>query len=523
MIRFQSLSVSGRLALGFGFLLGLLLLMAGLSAFELTRSSQRLNHLVEVNERRSELANALLDRINGMAIQVRTITLLTDIKGVDAEVKSFEAAVAAYGKTESAMRDALADDNPAGPERTVLAEVADLSKKALPLLLQAAKQGADGDNVSATMILTQQARPHETALRAKLADFVKLQGDASAAAVAEAKAARNRTFTLGAVLLLVALASGVWVAWRITLSVRKPIREALSVAERIAQGDLTSDIAPQHDDELGRLLQAMSAMQGRLRDLVGEIRLSADSIQIASAEVASGNADLSHRTEQAASNLQQTASSMVQLTGTVHQSASSVAQAKNLAANASMVATRGGEVVAQVVSTMDQINASSRKIADIIGVIDGIAFQTNILALNAAVEAARAGEQGRGFAVVASEVRGLAQRSAAAAREIKSLIGNSVESVDAGSRLVGDAGDTMRDIVASVRRVSDIIGDITQSANEQSSGIGQVNDAVSELDKMTQQNAALVEQGAAAAESLKDQAVRLAQVVGNFKLDRELP
>jgi methyl-accepting chemotaxis protein len=357
-------------------------------------------------------------------------------------------------------------------------------------------------------------------LRAKVADFVKLQGAATAAAVAEARAARERAFAMGAVLVLVALASGGLVAWRTIVSIRVPITNALKVAERIAQGDLTSSIPPQADNELGRLLKAVSAMQERLRTLVGEIRDSAESIQVASTEVASGNANLSHRTELAASNLQQTASSMEQLTGTVRQSADSALQANQLAATASSVATRGGEVVAQVVSTMDQINASSRKIADIIGVIDGIAFQTNILALNAAVEAARAGEQGRGFAVVASEVRSLAQRSAEAAREIKVLIGNSVERVEAGARLVGHAGSTMTEIVDSVKRVSDIIGEISHAAGEQNSGIGQVNDAVTQLDQMTQQNAALVEQSAAAAESLKDQAARLAQVVGAFRLDR---
>ena len=239
---------------------------------------------------------------------------------------------------------------------------------------------------------------------------------------------------------------------------------------------------------------------------------------MSSSEVATGNADLSQRTEHTASNLQQTASSIEQLSGTVRQSADAASTANQLAASAATVARRGGEVVSQVVSTMDEINTSSKKIADIIGVIDGIAFQTNILALNAAVEAARAGEQGRGFAVVASEVRGLAKRSGDAAREIKSLIGASVEKVESGSRLVADAGSTMNEIVASVQRVSDMIGDITAASNEQSQGIGQVNTAVTQLDRMTQQNAALVEQSAAAAESLKQQATRLNEVVGAFRL-----
>jgi methyl-accepting chemotaxis protein len=260
-------------------------------------------------------------------------------------------------------------------------------------------------------------------------------------------------------------------------------------------------------------------MQASLRRLVGEVRSSTDSITTASAEIATGNHDLSVRTEQTASNLQQAASSMEQLTGTVKQSADSARQANQMASSAAEVAARGGSVVSQVVTTMNEINASSKKISDIIGVIDGIAFQTNILALNAAVEAARAGEQGRGFAVVASEVRSLAQRSAQAAKEIKGLIGASVDRVEAGSRLVADAGKTMSEIVGSVQRVSDIIGEITAASSEQSDGIGSVNAAVTQLDQMTQQNSALVEESAAAAESLKDQAVRLSQAVGAFRLE----
>ena len=304
-------------------------------------------------------------------------------------------------------------------------------------------------------------------------------------------------------------------------SIVMPIAHARDVAGAIAAGDLTMKVQATGSDEAADLVRALAHMQGQLRDMVGQVRRSADSIHVASAEVATGNQDLSTRTEQTASNLQQAASSMEQLTGTVRQSADSARQANTLAANAAEVAERGGTVVSQVVSTMNDITVSSRKISDIIGVIDGIAFQTNILALNAAVEAARAGEQGRGFAVVASEVRSLAQRSAQAAKEIKSLIGASVEKVEGGSRLVADAGQTMSEIVASVQRVSQIIGEISAASNEQSSGIGQVNSSVTQLDQMTQQNAALVEQSAAAAESLKDQAVRLAEVVAAFRLEAQ--
>ncbi|GAB4569200.1 MAG: MCP four helix bundle domain-containing protein [Rhizobacter sp.] len=302
-------------------------------------------------------------------------------------------------------------------------------------------------------------------------------------------------------------------------SICKPLSEAQHLAQAIAQGDLTERaINTTGKDEAAGLLRTLSQMRTSLSALVGQVRVGADSINTASTEIASGNQDLSGRTEQTASNLQQAASSMTQLTGTVQQSAASARQANQLASSAAEVAARGGSVVAQVVTTMDEINASSKKISDIIGVIDGIAFQTNILALNAAVEAARAGEQGRGFAVVASEVRSLAGRSAEAAREIKGLIGASVERVEAGSRLVADAGATMTEIVGSVGRVSDIINEITAAAAQQSDGISQVNVAVSQLDQMTQQNAALVEQSAAAAESLKQQAGSLSKVVSAFRL-----
>ncbi len=306
-----------------------------------------------------------------------------------------------------------------------------------------------------------------------------------------------------------------------SVSITRPISYASGVAQAIAGGDLTRTIRLEGRDEATDLLRSLDHMQHSLSRTMAQVQASSLSIQHSSAEVASGNTDLSTRTEQAAGSLQQTAGSMEQLTGAVRQSADSAHQAQQLAASAADVAQRGGAVVSQVVSTMDEINTSSKKIADIIGTIDGIAFQTNILALNAAVEAARAGEQGRGFAVVASEVRSLAQRSAEAAREIKALIGDSVQRVQAGSKLVADAGSTMGEIVASVQRVTDIIGQISTAATEQSSGIGQVNGAVAELDHMTQQNAALVEQSTAAAESLKSQAEVLAGVVGTFKFNGE--
>jgi methyl-accepting chemotaxis protein len=310
------------------------------------------------------------------------------------------------------------------------------------------------------------------------------------------------------------------VAILIARSIVKPLNEAVSVAQKVAAGDLTSTIEVKTRDETGQLLQALKDMNASLVKIVGEVRSDTESITTASREIASGNADLSQRTEEQASSLEETASSMEELTSTVKQNAENARQANQLAMSASEVAVKGGRVVSEVVGTMSSINESSKKIVDIISVIDGIAFQTNILALNAAVEAARAGEQGRGFAVVASEVRNLAQRSAAAAKEIKALIGDSVDKVGAGTKLVDEAGKTMQEIVTSVKRVTDIMSEITAASQEQSSGIEQVNQAITQMDEVTQQNSALVEEAAAAAESLQEQAENLTTVVAVFNLGK---
>ncbi|MDR7097633.1 methyl-accepting chemotaxis protein [Hydrogenophaga laconesensis] len=343
--------------------------------------------------------------------------------------------------------------------------------------------------------------------------------DEAAQARAEGSDASGQTLLLFG--LAVAIAAVVVVPSTLSnmSSICRPLDEAQRLASAIAQGDLTRPIHREGKDETAVLMRALGDMQASLARIVGEVRSSTDSIGTASQQIATGNQDLSSRTEQAASSLQQTAASMEQLTGTVRQSADAARQATQMAVANAEVAVRGGQVVGQVVTTMDEINSSSKKIGDIIGVIDGIAFQTNILALNAAVEAARAGEQGRGFAVVAAEVRSLAQRSAQAAKEIKGLIETSVGKVEDGSRLVAQAGSTIGEIVANAEKVSAFISDITTAAGEQSDGIGQVNVAVTQLDQMTQQNAALVEESAAAAESLKDQATRLADAVRFFRLD----
>jgi methyl-accepting chemotaxis protein len=339
----------------------------------------------------------------------------------------------------------------------------------------------------------------------------------SSAAAASAERQRNTNLLLAALGLLAtagAVGAARWHQQRFVVD----LEAASRVTDRVASGDLSARVAVQRQDEVGELLRNIDTMAQRLGESVGSVLQTARSIGTASAEIAAGNHDLSNRTEQTASNLQQAASAMEQLSGTVQHTANSAREAQQVAATASEAASRGGSVVGQVVKTMDEINQASRKIADITGVIDGIAFQTNILALNAAVEAARAGEQGRGFAVVASEVRSLAGRSAEAAREIKRLIGASVETVDAGARLVADAGTTMDDIVRHVTKVSDMIGEISAATDGQSQGIAQVSATVSELDRMTQQNAALVEQSAAAASSLQQQGDQLVSAVGHFRV-----
>ncbi|WP_343606153.1 methyl-accepting chemotaxis protein [Roseateles sp.] len=408
-------------------------------------------------------------------------------------------------------------------DKAAMARIAERRQAYIATRNEANKLKAGGDVNGAHQALRQKVVPAIEQYLVAQQDFVTLQQRRSAALRDAAGAERMRTVWGVAALMtlivgLLALATAYFVR-----TISAPLKSLMAEAERIGEGDLFHVDRDYSRDEIGDVQRALAAMKSSLRKVIREVRASADGMQTASQEIASGNQDLSHRTEQTASNLQHAASSLAQLTGTVQQSADSARTANQLAGSAAEVAERGGTVVGEVVGTMAQIDASAKKINDIIGTIDGIAFQTNILALNAAVEAARAGEHGKGFAVVASEVRALAQRSAGAAREIKALIGDSVAKVEAGSQLVRDAGATMTEIVASVQRVSDIIGEISASTVEQSQGIGNVNGSVAQLDQMTQQNAALVEESAAAAESLSDQARKLTALVGHFKVSDPKP
>jgi methyl-accepting chemotaxis protein len=428
--------------------------------------------------------------------------------------------------------DTIASTTKRGVElqRKLKEHLADAEAKALLAEAQAArgtyraaldaafKAKADGDAGSSEALMEAEVKPKLAALTAsqrKLAQRLQNNLDARGDEVDEVfRSGRAQLLSLS----IAAVLAGIVITVLIARSITRPLSKAVSIAQAVASGDLSVEASATGGDEIGQLQLALYDMTDRLARIVGACRTGTDCIATASGQIAAGNLDLSSRTEQQASALEETASSMEELTSTVRQNADNARQANQMALSASEVAIRGGAVVAQVVDTMGAINESAKKMSEIIGVIDGIAFQTNILALNAAVEAARAGEQGRGFAVVAAEVRNLAQRSAAAAKEIKGLIESSSQKVASGSQLVEHAGATMSEVVASVRRVSDIIAEITSASQEQSAGIEQVNQAIAQMDQVTQQNAALVEEAAAAAGAMQEQAGDLARSVSVFRL-----
>jgi methyl-accepting chemotaxis protein len=440
------------------------------------------------------------------------------VSGDSALAAVFKPAVAATTEEVSSLQKRLESLPLTDAEKAQLQKIGDLRKSVISLREKAKGLKEQGQAEEALKMFNAEYVPAMASYLDSQRALVKMAVDHVEEIqrnTEDRRKANSMAIVGGLVVVVILIFFGtVWLVG----SIRDPLEQANAVAARIAQGDLSVGVNTHREDEFGALLRSLGSMNDSLGRMVAQVRSSTDNIATASAEIASGNNDLAHRTEQTSSNLQATASSMDGLTLTVQHSADNARQASALAASASSVAQRGGAVVTQVVATMQEIDASSKKIADIIGVIDGIAFQTNILALNAAVEAARAGEQGRGFAVVASEVRSLAQRSAEAAKEIKGLIGTSVDKVESGTRLVTDAGATMEEIVQSVRRVADVIGEITSAAAEQSAGIAGVNQAIGDLDQMTQQNAALVEESAAAAESLRDQADSMKQAVSVFQV-----
>ncbi len=511
------LKISTRLFMAFGMIVMLAVISSGIALFKLQGIQSSVDKIVTVNNVKMALINSKIDSVHVVTRVMRTIVIMTDENQKAAEKKKIDQAREKYDVAHAKVLALQSTDS--GKAKIAAIEVA--MAKALPLNNKVIELGMAGQAQEALTLLMAEAGPATQVWQDALADNLRFQEASNQAEYETAQAdyvfARNVLLISALVSLLVAVALAVWVVRSIMAQLGGEPADVAQLANAIADADLSNAVAVRAGDTTS-VVAGMARMQQALTTIVGSVRGNADSVSTASAEIAQGNHDLSSRTEQQASALEQTAASMEQLSATVKQNADSARQANQLALNASTVAVQGGEVVAQVVDTMKGINASSRKISDIISVIDGIAFQTNILALNAAVEAARAGEQGRGFAVVASEVRSLAGRSADAAKEIKSLINASVERVEHGTVLVDQAGATMTEVVGSIRRVTDIMGEISAASNEQSLGVSQIGEAVTQMDQVTQQNAALVEEMAAAASSLKGQAQDLVQTVSVFKL-----
>ncbi|MYN09712.1 methyl-accepting chemotaxis protein [Pseudoduganella aquatica] len=513
-MKLANLNIGARLGLGFGMVLLLMAVLIGIGLQRLAQIGDLNATMVDQDWRKADAAAIIAATTRANSALVLEMFIATDkaaeariLEQIDGNKKIISAELEVLDKL--VFRD---------EGKTLLAAIKTQRAQYVQSFSKVAKMLADGQRDEAAQFMRSDTLPALGSLQNSVKQLNDLQRgivvEHSGLVKDNISMAGRMMAGLGALALLL----GVAFAWRVTRSITAPIGHALQVARAVAAGDLTSQIKADTRCEAGQLLGALGEMNSSLARIVGEVRNGTGAIASASSQIASGNMDLSSRTEAQASALEQTASSMIELTTTVRNNSDNARQANELARSASAVAQRGGSVVSQVVDTMGSINASSRKIVDIIAVIDGIAFQTNILALNAAVEAARAGEQGRGFAVVASEVRNLAQRSASAAKEIKELIADSVEKVDVGAKLVEQAGSTMDEVVASVQRVSDIVGEITLANNEQTDGIEQINVAISQMDQTTQQNAALVEEAAAAAAAMQDQAGALKDVVSQFRL-----
>ncbi|NMM13357.1 MAG: HAMP domain-containing protein [Rhodoferax sp.] len=509
----NNLKISTRLNLGFAVIIAVFLLLTGVTAWRVEMVSEATTRMA-----RSADLLQLAGSWQGDVRQNSARSLAVGYSEGGTMLDFFKESMAATSRGTNEIQKTFLDKVQDSESRKRAENVGAVRKIWIAGRDQVNTLKAAGDDAGARALVQSKFVPvTEDYIRATQ---VLVDGEAASvrAAQQEVNAMFQQLYVIGGLLLVVALVVAVLTSWQLSGSISRGVDTARVAAQRIGEGDLSHPLSAAGKDEIGQLLQALSTMQGNLTSVVSNVRQGSESVATASAEIAQGNHDLSARTEQQASALEETAASMEQLSSTVRQNADNAKQANQLAQSASTVAIQGGEVVAQVVGTMKGINDSSRKISDIISVIDGIAFQTNILALNAAVEAARAGEQGRGFAVVASEVRSLAGRSADAAKEIKTLINDSVERVEQGTVLVDRAGTTMAEVVSSIRRVTDIMGEISAASSEQAQGVSQVGEAVTQMDQATQQNAALVEEMAAAASSLKSQAQELVQTVSVFKL-----
>ncbi|MBQ5941518.1 methyl-accepting chemotaxis protein [Massilia sp. AB1] len=513
-MKLANLKIGKRLALGFGIVCAMLVLMVALSNAMLARVNAGTDEIVNGRMPKIEMTGQMQADINDIAIAIRNMMLTDD----PADRQKLAEEVIEHRRSMNAILAELDKSLVSARGKELLAQMKQETAGYVSGQDKLIRLINLDELDAARSLLKSELRPLLVRLKKATAEQSALQKQIAMDAAAEAARTYRSTSILMWGLGFGALALAAAVAWSITRSITRPVAKALEVANTVAAGDLTSRIEVDTRDEMGQLLQALKAMNENLARTVGVVRTGTDTIAVAAAQVAAGSQDLSSRTEQQAGALEETASSMEELTSTVRQNADNARQANVLAEAAANVAARGGQVIGQVVGTMGEINDSANKINDIIGVIDGIAFQTNILALNAAVEAARAGEQGRGFAVVAGEVRNLAQRSANAAKEIKALIGASTDKVASGSKLVAEAGATMQEIVDSVRRVTDIMAEISSASMEQTSGIEQINQAVVQMDETTQQNAALVEEAAAASSQMQEQAAILAKAVAVFQI-----